>query len=157
MYFGPSAFKLWMADFSMSCTPGLEKSEINYLGWTVLAKGQDSSRSVFCHVSEFCPFSPPTWSIRFRIWGNFLQRLHIHREFDGIGRRLGPQIIEARLQSQLPAMEVHGGKLGSAGIHHVDIPEKNTHLLKNWRNIWDHQFLTNQSGTGWHWYHESVI
>lgn len=51
-----------------------------------------------------------------------LQGFHINGEFDGIYSCLGPEIIQTCLQSQLPTMEVHGRKLGSAGIHHVDVP-----------------------------------
>jgi len=61
-----------------------------------------------------------------------LQGFHINGEFDGIYSCLGPEIIQTCLQSQLPTMEVHGRKLGSAGIHHVDVPWWSGEPMNQW-------------------------
>mmetsp|Transcript_61709 Transcript_61709/g.93140 ORF Transcript_61709/g.93140 Transcript_61709/m.93140 type:complete len:96 (+) Transcript_61709:113-400(+) len=34
--------------------------------------------------------------------------LDLHRELNGVGSRLGAQVVHTRLQAQLPAMEMHG-------------------------------------------------
>mmetsp|Transcript_25495 Transcript_25495/g.80440 ORF Transcript_25495/g.80440 Transcript_25495/m.80440 type:complete len:380 (-) Transcript_25495:95-1234(-) len=47
--------------------------------------------------------------------------LDIHGELDGVDGRLGPQVVHARLEAQLPAVEVHGRELRRRGVDHVDV------------------------------------
>lgn len=47
--------------------------------------------------------------------------VHLNSEFDCVGRCLGAQVVHARLQTQLPTMEVHGGEFGNCGIDHMDV------------------------------------
>merc|ERR1712113_15177 len=42
-------------------------------------------------------------------------------DLDGIHGRFRAEVVHASLQSTLPAVEVHGRKLGSARIDHVDV------------------------------------
>ena len=51
-----------------------------------------------------------------------LQGVDIHSELDGIRCRLGSQVVETCLEAKLPSVEMHGRKLCSAGIHHVNVP-----------------------------------
>eukprot|EP00443_Scrippsiella_acuminata_P106504 CAMPEP_0115588782 /NCGR_PEP_ID=MMETSP0272-20121206/8898_1 /TAXON_ID=71861 /ORGANISM="Scrippsiella trochoidea, Strain CCMP3099" /LENGTH=90 /DNA_ID=CAMNT_0003023901 /DNA_START=286 /DNA_END=555 /DNA_ORIENTATION=+ len=47
--------------------------------------------------------------------------IHLDRELDGVGGCLRAQVVHARLQAQLPAVEVHGREFRSGGINHVDV------------------------------------
>ena len=44
------------------------------------------------------------------------QRLLIDRELDRVDRRLGAEVVHARLQALFPAVKVHGGKLAVVGL-----------------------------------------
>ena len=37
--------------------------------------------------------------------------------------RLGAEVVEPRLEAQLPAVEMHGGQLCGGHVHHVDVPQ----------------------------------
>mmetsp|Transcript_12173 Transcript_12173/g.26968 ORF Transcript_12173/g.26968 Transcript_12173/m.26968 type:complete len:510 (+) Transcript_12173:311-1840(+) len=45
----------------------------------------------------------------------------IHSELDGVGRRLGAQVVLPGLETALPSVEVHRRQLGGGAIHHVDV------------------------------------
>ena len=57
-----------------------------------------------------------------------LQGVDIHSELDGIRCRLGSQVVETCLEAKLPSVEMHGRKLCSAGIHHVNVPRRKTKI-----------------------------
>merc|ERR1719330_581787 len=67
---------------------------------TLLLFGRVSDALVCCRLAHFVNFNC---------------------ELDGIRSRFSAEVVHASLQSNLPTMEVHGRKLGSARIDHVDV------------------------------------
>jgi len=45
----------------------------------------------------------------------------VQGELDGIGGGLGAEVVHARLQAGLPAVEVHAGELGEVHVLHEDV------------------------------------
>ena len=95
-------------------SPTIFKSPIDQIG------PNESFKYFFQHLQH--PTTTPNYQPFFGCLSAPFQGLHIHSELNGIRCGLGAEVVEPRLETKFPAMEMHRAQLGRVGVRHVDVP-----------------------------------